>query len=168
MGTPIKNDENSEREITLYRKVPEIIQDYIADKRPAETDEEGQSPLLTKGDQKISPSTLQKISYKWTRPCMVGIDCPHDRDPEDCEAAQKNNSASKCPSSRAPHHITKGYITDQKNRGVPGDAIEHRCDVSNRIQDLHYDLPDDTEERERYEDEFRNADEDPDSGYNHE
>lgn len=64
MGTRIKNDENSEREITLYEKVPEIIQDYIADKRPAETDEQGQSPLLTKGDQKISPSTLQKISYK--------------------------------------------------------------------------------------------------------
>jgi hypothetical protein len=166
--TPLKKEENSEREITLYGKVPEIIQDYIADKRPAETDEEGQSPLLTKGDQRISPSTLQKISYKWTRPCMVGLDCPHDRDPENCEAAQKNNSAYKCPSSRAPHHIRKGYITDQKNRGVPGDAIEHRCDVSNRIQDLHYDLPDDTEERERYEDEFRNADEDPDSGYNHE
>lgn len=120
MGTRIKNDENSEREITLYEKVPEIIQDYIADKRPAETDEQGQSPLLTKGDQKISPSTLQKISYKWTRPCMVGIDCPHDRDPEDCEAAQKNNSASKCPSSRAPHHIRKGYITDQKTEVFRG------------------------------------------------
>lgn len=100
--------------------MPEIIQDYIADKRPAETDEEGQSPLLTKGDQKISPSTLQKISYKWTRPCMVGIDCPHDRDPEDCEAAQKNNSASKCPSSRAPHHIRKGYTTDQKTEVFRG------------------------------------------------
>lgn len=100
--------------------MPEIIQDYIADKRPAETDEEGQSPLLTKGDQKISPSTLQKISYKWTRPCMVGIDCPHDRDPEDCEAAQKNNSTSKCPSSRAPHHIRKGYTTDQKTEVFRG------------------------------------------------
>lgn len=100
--------------------MPEIIQDYIADKRPAETDEQGQSPLLTKGDQKISPSTLQKISYKWTRPCMVGIDCPHDRDPEDCEAAQKNNSTSKCPSSRAPHHIRKGYTTDQKTEVFRG------------------------------------------------
>lgn len=165
--TPLKNDEGSEREITLYGDVPEIIQDYLKDQRPPETDEEGREPLLTKGDGRMSPSTLQKIAYKWTRPCMVGLDCPHDRDPEDCEAAQKNNSAYKCPSSRAPHHIRTGYITDQKNRGVSAEGIEQRCDVSTRVQKLHYDLPDDTEERERFEDEFRNADEDPNSGFNH-
>jgi site-specific recombinase XerD len=165
--TPLKNDEGSEREITLYGETPEIIQDYLEDQRPAETDEEGREPLLTKGDGRISPSMLQKIAYKWTRPCEVGLGCPHDRDPDDCEAAQKNNSAYKCPSSRAPHHIRTGYITDQKNRGVSADGIQQRCDVSPRVQDLHYDLPDDTEERERYEEEFRNADDDPDSGFNH-
>jgi len=165
--TPLKNDEGSEREITLYGDVPEIIQDYLDDQRPPVTDEEGREPLLTKGDGRISPSTLQKIAYKWTRPCMVGLDCPHDREPEDCEAAQKNNSAFKCPSSRAPHHIRTGYITDQKNRGVSGDGIEQRCDVSPRVQKLYYDLPDDAEERERFEDEFRNAADEPNSGFNH-
>ena len=166
--TPLKNDEGSEREITLYDDVPEIIQDYLNDQRPPVTDEEGREPLLTKGDGRMSPSTLQKIAYKWTRPCAVGLDCPHDRDPEDCEAAQKNNSAYKCPSSRAPHHIRTGYITDQKNRGVSAGGIDQRCDVSPRVQKLHYDLPDDAEERERYEDEFRNAADDPNSGFNHE
>ena len=165
--TPLKNDESSEREITLYGDVPEILRDYLNDQRSPETDEEGREPLLTKGDGRMSPSTLQKIAYKWTRPCMVGLDCPHDRNPEDCEAAQKNNSAFKCPSSRAPHHIRTGYITDQKNRGVSADGIEQRCDVSPRVQKLHYDQPDDTEERERFEDEFRNADDDPNSGFNH-
>jgi site-specific recombinase XerC len=165
--TPLKNDESSEREITLYGDIPEIIQDYLKDQRPPATDEEGREPLLTKGDGRMSPSTLQKIAYKWTRPCKVGLDCPHNRDPENCEAAQKNNSAFKCPSSRAPHHIRTGYITDQKNRGVSADGIEHRCDVSPRVQKLHYDLPDDAEERERFEDEFRNADDNPDSGYHH-
>jgi integrase len=165
--TPLKNDAGSEREITLYGDVPEIIQDYLADQRPPVTDEEGREPLLTKGDGRMSPSTLQKIAYKWTRPCKIGIDCPHDREPEDCEAAQKNNSAFKCPSSRAPHHIWSGYITDQKNRGVSAEGIEQRCDVSPRVQKLHYDLPDDTEERERFEDEFRNADHDPNSGFTH-
>jgi site-specific recombinase XerC len=165
--TQLKNDEGSEREITLYGDVPEIIQDYLDDKRPPETDEEGREPLLTKGDGRMSPSTLQKIAYMWTRPCEVGLACPHDRDPEKCEAAQKNNSAFKCPSSRAPHHIRTGYITDQKNRGVSADGIEQRCDVTPRVQKLHYDLPDDTEERERFEDEFRNAADDPDSGFNH-
>lgn len=165
--TPLKNDESSEREVSLYDDLPEIIKDFLQDQRPPATDEEGREPLLTKGDGRLSPSTLQKIAYKWTRPCKVGLGCPHDRDPEDCEAAQKNNSAYKCPSSRAPHHIRTGYITDQKNRGVSGDGIEQRCDVTPRVQKLHYDHPDDAEERERYENEFRNADDDPNSGYNH-
>ena len=167
-ATPLKNDEGSEREVTLYGAVPEIIQDYLADKRPAAVDDEGREPLLTKGDGRISSSTLQKIAYMWTRPCAVGLGCPHDRDPAECEAAQTNNSAFKCPSSRAPHHIRTGYITDQKNQGVSAEAVAQRCDVSPRVQDLHYDLPDETEERERYEDEFRNADDDSDSGFTHE
>jgi site-specific recombinase XerD len=165
--TPLKNDEGSGREISLYGETPEIIQDYLKNQRPAETDDEGREPLLTKGDGRISASMLQKIADMWTRPCEVGLGCPHDRDPDDCEAAQKNNSAYKCPSSRAPHHIRTGYITDQKNRGVSADGVQQRCDVSPRVQDLHYDLPDDTEERERFEEEFRNADDDPDSGFNH-
>lgn len=165
--TSLKNNKSSEREVTLYGDVPEFIKDYIQDRRPPETDKEGRKPLLTKGDGRMSPSTLQKIAYKWTRPCVVGLDCPHDRDPEECEAAQRNNSAYKCPSSRAPHHIRTGYITDQKNRGVSADGIEQRCDVSPRVQKLHYDLPDDAEERERFEEEFRDANDDPNSGFNH-
>jgi hypothetical protein len=164
---PLKNDGSSEREVTLYGDFPEYIQDYLKNQRPDETDDEGREPLLTKGDGRIGSSTLQKIAYKWTRPCKIGLGCPHDRIPEECEAAQKNNSAFKCPSSRAPHHIRTGYITDQKNRGVSSDAIDQRCDVSPRVQDIHYDLPDDAEERERYEDEFRDAEDNPDSGFNH-
>ena len=166
-ATPLKKDESSQREVDIYGDVPEFIQDYLKNQRPDVTDDEEREPLLTKGDGRISASMLQKIAYKWTRPCAIGLGCPHDRDPDECEAAQKNNSAYKCPSSRAPHHIRTGYITDQKNRGVSSDAIDQRCDVSPRVQDLHYDLPDDTEERERFEDEFRNAEDDPDSGFNH-
>ncbi|MFC6721587.1 site-specific integrase [Halobacteriaceae archaeon SHR40] len=165
--TELKNNEKSEREITLYGDTPEIVQDYLDDQRPAETDSEGREPLLTKGNGRISLSMLQKIAYKWSRPCAVGLGCPHDRDPEDCEAAQRNNAAFKCPSSRAPHHIRTGYITDQKNRGVSSDAINQRCDVSPRVQDQHYDLPDYSEERERFEDEFRDADDDPATGFDH-
>ena len=165
--TQLKNNEKSEREITLYGDTADIIKDYLKAQRSSVTDSEGRKPLLTKGDGRIAPSTLQKIAYKWTRPCKVGLECPHDRDPEDCEAAQRNNSAFKCPSSRAPHHIRTGYITDQKNRGVSSDAINQRCDVSPRVQDQHYDLPDSSEERERFEDEFRDADDDPDSGFGH-
>lgn len=166
-STPLKNDESSEREITLYGQISEIIKDYLEHQRPDETDQSGREPLLTKGNGRMSPSTLQKIAYKWTRPCEVGLECPHDRDPEDCEAAQGNNSAFKCPSSRAPHHIRSGYITDQRNRGVSPEGIDHRCDVSRRVQGIHYDQPDKTEKRERFEDEFRNAEDNPNSGFEH-
>ncbi|QDX39512.1 hypothetical protein [Salarchaeum sp. JOR-1] len=166
-GTNLKNDEESSREITLYGIVPEIISDYIENRRPDEVDEEGREPLLTKGDGRIEKSTLQKIAYKWTRPCAIGLECPHDRDPEDCEAAQRNNSAYKCPSSRAPHHIRTGYITAKRNAGVSPEAIEQRCDVTPQCQEEHYDLPDLEEERERYEDEFEDTSVDEDSGFSH-
>jgi hypothetical protein len=39
--------------------------------------------------------------------------------------------------------------------------------VSPRVQDQHYDLPDSTEERERFEDEFKDAEDAPDSGFDH-
>jgi len=169
-STPLKKGEESEREITLYGDTVDIIQDYIANVRPPATDSEGRKPLLTKGDGRIGKSTLQKISYKWTRPCKVGLDCPHDRDPEQCDAAQRNNSAYKCPSSRAPHHIRTGYITDQRNQGTSAKAIEHRCDVSPRVQKKHYDLPDSDEKRERFVDEFRDSHDDQEeleSGFSH-
>jgi len=54
--TPLKNDEGSERKSLSTGKPPEIIQDYLENQRPAETDEEGREPLLTKGDGRISPS----------------------------------------------------------------------------------------------------------------
>lgn len=168
-ATELKKDEESERDIELYDDVPEIIEDYIEETRSSVTDDAGREPLLVAddGDDRISLSMLKKISYKWTRPCKVGLDCPHDKDPEVCEASQKNNSAYKCPSSRAPHHIRAGYITDQRNRGVSAEAVDQRCDVSPRVQRLHYDLPSSEEARERHTDEFKQAEDDPDSGFGH-
>lgn len=165
--TKLKKDKGSERAVTLFGDLPDIIQDYLDHQRPDVTDENGREPLLTKGNGRISTSTIRKIAYKWTRPCAVGLGCPHDRDPDECEAAQINNRAYKCPSSRAPHHIRKGYITDQRTRGVSPGGIDQRCDVTPRVQKLHYDLPEDDEDRRRYDEEFRNADDDPNSGYNH-
>ena len=72
--TPLKNDEGSEREISLYGETPEIIRDYLKNQRPAETDDEGREPLLSKGDGRISASMLQKIAYMWTRPCSSVTD----------------------------------------------------------------------------------------------
>ncbi|MFY4812558.1 hypothetical protein ACOJIV_07560 [Haloarcula sp. AONF1] len=161
----LKNDEGSNREITLYGDLAEIIQDYIDGPRPDVTDDEGNEPLLSKGNGRIASPTLKKISYKWTRPCKVSLECPHDKDPKDCEAAQKANSAFKCPSSRSPHQIRKGYITDNRSAGVPPEGIEQRCDANPRTQKTHYDQPDQDAERQRYDEDFQNREDDPDSGF---
>lgn len=156
-GTNLKNDLMSSRDLTLHGELPNILQDYIEDRRPDVTDEDGRKPLLTKGKGRIGKSTLKTIAYRWTRPCKVGLDCPHDRDPTDCEAAQTGHDAYQCPSSRAPHHIRKGYITAMRNAGVSSDAIDQRCDVSKEVQDRHYDLPSQSDRRRRFDDEFRAA-----------
>jgi hypothetical protein len=166
-GTRLKNDLAINREITLYGDKPRILQDYIDDRRPDVTDENGRKPLLSKGDGRIRKPTLKKIAYMWTRPCKVGLKCSHDRNPSDCKAAQRNNFAFECPSSRAPHHIRTGYITDQRNAGVSPEAIEQRCDCTPQVHARHYDLPDDSEDRNRYDEEFRDAETDDDSGFGH-
>lgn len=165
--TPLKNDEKSERSITLYGDVSNIIQDYLEMVRDETRDEFGRNPLLSTGDGRIGKSTIKKISYMWTRPCQIGKECPHDREPKSCEAANQNAKAYECPSSRAPHHVRTGYITAKRNEGVPIEAISQRCDVSPRVLKKHYDLPDMQAERKRHDDDFRQAESDEDSGFSH-
>lgn len=160
--TPLKNNENSEREFQLTEYAANVIEEYIENIRIDTVDKYGRNPLVTTKFGRISTNTVKKIAYRWTRPCKVGLDCPHDRDPAACKAALKNNDAFKCPSSRAPHHIRTGFITDRKNVGVSAEAIEYQCDVTPEVQRLHYDLPEEFDERERYEDELREASENSD------
>ncbi|MFB6197728.1 MAG: hypothetical protein ABEI52_05585 [Halobacteriaceae archaeon] len=166
-NTPLKNDEKSERSITLYGDVSDVIQDYLKFKRDEADDEFGRNPLLTTGDGRIGKSTIKKISYMWTRPCQIGNECPHQRDPETCGAANQNGKAFKCPSSRAPHHVRTGYITAKRNEGVPIEAISQRCDVSPRVLEKHYDLPNTTQERKRHDSAFRNSGHETESGFSH-
>lgn len=60
--------------------------------------------------------------------------------------------------TRAPHHVRKGCITALRNAGVTSDAIHQRCDISNQVQDRHYDPPEPGEEHNRYDGEYRNLD----------
>lgn len=163
--TPLKHDEESNREIKLRGDLPQILDECLEEHRPPETDEFGREPLLTKGNGRMSRSDIKKTVYKWSRPCEIGLECPHDRDPTECEAAQRNNSAYKCPSSRAPHHVRTGFITAKRDAGAHPDSIDQRCDVQERTQDKHYHHPDDEDVRKRAEEDFDTLEEDPDSGY---
>lgn len=88
---------------------------------------------------------------------MVELECPLDRQPNDCEAAQSAQNAFRCPISRAPYHLRKGFIAAMGNAGVSSGTFEQRCGLSKEVQDRHDHLPNSGEERQRYDDAFRHA-----------
>ena len=137
-GTNLKNGKRGERLIALSRSACTVIDDYIEVNRPSVTDDHGRQPLLATSHGRISKSTVRKYVYKWTRPCATGNGCPHSRDPDECEAT-KAGSASKCPSTKSPHTIRRGYITHQLKTGVEQPIVGSRCDVTADVLEQHYD-----------------------------
>ncbi|MFP8957645.1 integrase [Natrialbaceae archaeon A-CW3] len=144
--TRLKNGAKSEGHVAISKDDAEIIVDFIENTRPDVTDDHGREPLLATQYGRASTSTIRRSIYKWSRPCTIGADCPYDRDPDACEATQSGDHASKCPSSRSPHALKHGYITEGRRRGVPLDVLSDRCDVSEDVIRQHYD---ETSEEER-------------------
>jgi site-specific recombinase XerD len=139
-GTTLKNGNASERWVGLDSDICDIIDDYLVEQRPDSTDEYGRKPLLTVGRGRLAKSTIRKYVYKWTRPCFIGRECPHDREVGECEATN-DDAASKCPSSRSAHAVRRGYITHELS-GVDRSSVSERCDVSEEVIREHYDARD--------------------------
>jgi hypothetical protein len=85
--------------------------------------------------------------YRFTRPYEAGQECPHDREPDDCEAVGWDQP-SKCPSSVSPHATRRGAITNHLNSDVPANVVGDRANVSTDVLDQH---DDQRTERERME-----------------
>lgn len=88
-----------------------------------------------------------------TRPCFYGEECPHDRDPGECEAAGNSDQAYDCPSAKSPHTWRRGHITHLLGNDVPLEIVSGRADVSPDVIDDHYDSRDKrqkTEQRREY------------------
>jgi len=139
-GTPIKNGVKGERWVGLSAGACEVLDDYLVDQRPKVTDEAGREPLLATRYGRTGKSTIRSYVYTWSRPCAVGNGCPHDLDPDDCEAATNLDRAARCPSSVTPHPIRRGYITHLLRSGVPVEVVSDRCNVSPAIIEEHYDV----------------------------
>jgi len=137
--TRLKNAEKSEGHVSITDSTAEILSDFIQNNRCDVTDEFGREPLLTTSYGRISSTTVRKIIYNWSRPCIISDSCPHDKDPESCQAAKSQDQASKCPSSRSPHALKHGFISEGRRRGVPIDALSDRCDVTEDVIRKHYD-----------------------------
>jgi integrase len=146
--TELKNNSKSEKEVNITEEVTTVLRDYIADVRPDVVDGD-RAPLIASSDGRLSISTMRKYFYKFTRPCAIGNPCPHNRNPDTCEAANNMDTASKCPSAAPPYATRHGHITTLRRQGVPIEIISDRCDVSPEIIKKHYDERSEKEKRER-------------------
>ncbi|RQG97235.1 tyrosine-type recombinase/integrase [Natrarchaeobius chitinivorans] len=147
-GTPLKNDEKGERFNRVSERVAQALQDYIEGPRQSITEDSGRQPLVTTRFGRASPTCIRDTLYKWSRPCAIGIDCPHDEDPATCEAAT-HDAASKCPSSRSPHDVRKARVTKYRNDGVHRGIVSDRLDASEQVLDKHYDRASKREKADR-------------------
>jgi site-specific recombinase XerD len=136
--TPIKNGKRGERLVALSGDFCNLLDDYLRNKRHDVEDDHGRRPLLTSARGRLGRSTIGKYCYRYTRPCEYGNDCPHDRDPDACEAVN-TRKWSACPSSLSAHPFRRGSITHQLKEDVPETAVGGRANVSQDILDKHYD-----------------------------
>lgn len=138
-GTPIKNKQGGERFIALNNETYALLDDWLADQRPDAEDEYGRKPLLASSEGRLHVTTIQNYIYSVTTPCMVSDECPHDRVISECDAAGVRTGASKCPSSRSPHALRRGAITNWLSADIPEPVVSARANVSSDTLHKHYD-----------------------------
>jgi len=136
-GTPLKNKAAAERSIAVGPHYCEVLQDYLEHNRERVTDDHGRRPLITSTKGRLSEGAIRETIYRATQPCEID-DCPHDRTPEPCEAREHGKGA-RCPSSRSPHGIRRGSITDHLRNGTPQEVVSDRANVSKDVLEQHYD-----------------------------
>ena len=136
-GTRLKNKQSGERLCALSADAANVLEDYIAVNRKKVADDDGRRPLFTTRSGRMHKSNIRGVVYAATRPCAYGQDCPHDREPESCEATSYKN-ARKCPSSISPHDIRRGALTHLLKEDVPKDVVSDRANVGRDVLDKHY------------------------------
>jgi integrase len=137
--TPIKNKTRGERFIALNDETCAVLDDWLADQRPDMEDKYGREPLLASSQGRLHVTTIQNYVYSVTTPCMFTDGCPHDRDMQQCDAAEVRTGASKCPSTRSPHSVRRGAITHWLSSDVPEPIVGARANVSTEVLNKHYD-----------------------------
>jgi site-specific recombinase XerD len=145
--TPLKNNSSGERTVGIPTVVADAIRTFLRDYRYDVYDEHGRAPLLASRDGRPQQNTIRTWTYLATEPC-IHSPCPHDRDRASCEMTQWAH-ASKCPSSRAPHHIRTGSITWQRDQGLPPSVVAERVDATIETIKNHYDKGTAREKMER-------------------
>lgn len=149
--TPLKKKSDGERRIGLKENTVAVLQDYIDTHRDDVIDEHRQ-PLLTTSHGRPHLQTIQADAYAVTRPCVSTGECPHDRDPDMCDAAVNRSKAYECPSAKSPHAVRRGAITRFLEGDVPETVTGQRASTSVEVLRKHYDERDEeTRMRQRQE-----------------
>jgi len=140
--TPLKNKTGGERVINIADWVADVVRGYLRVNRSDVVDEYGREPLFSskKGSGRLSKSAMRNWVYVLTQPCEFGGPCPHDRDPEECEA-REHGQGSKCPSSRSPHKIRTGAVTHHRDQGWPTPDLAQKANTSEELIEGVYDQP---------------------------
>lgn len=145
--TRLKNKKSSENTISLRDPAAEVLGDYIETHR-IDVEESDRDPLLTTAHGRLSDSSIRKYIYKWSRPCVIGNECPDGRNHGDCEAMESSDCAAKCPFSKPPVALRHGYISNLRRQGISLHTISDRCDVSEEVIEKHYSELSEREKRE--------------------
>ncbi|WP_202613773.1 tyrosine-type recombinase/integrase [Halostella pelagica] len=136
--TPLKNQDDGERTIGIRPGTAQVIEDYIDSVRHDVTGD--RDPLVTTAHGRPHAQTLQADAYAVTRPCVgPSGECPHDRDTATCDAATDRQQAYDCPSTRGPHDIRRGAITNWLQADVPAEITGARASTSPGVLEEHYD-----------------------------
>lgn len=155
-GTRLKNGADGERVIAISEAVCDVVDAYVARERFDKRDQFGRAPLLSARQGRPSPTTVRAWAYLATQPC-VHMRCPHGMEKQTCEYRERG-AGSKCPSSRAPHHIRTGSITWHLDRGIPLEVVAERVNAAPETIKRHYDKASDLqkleERRKAYTDNF--------------
>ena len=138
-GTPLKKKRDGERFIALAEETCDIIDAWLADRRPDNTDEHGREPLITTSQGRACPGTIQSYIYSVTRPCFRTGECPHGKELSDCAAATDRTRASECPDSKSPHTVRRGAVTHWLSEDLPERFVSDRANMSPEILRRHYD-----------------------------
>ena len=147
-GTPLKNGNGGERNVTINEDLRTVLQDYIDGKRPDTTDAFDREPLFCTRTQRMPRQRAYKNFTALSRPCFTEGVCPHDREIDGCDAAQQKKKAFGCPSSVSLHPIRRGSITYHIDRGWPKEKLSERVDVSVEVLTKHYDARSKEQERQ--------------------
>lgn len=119
-----------------------VIGDYLEHHLLDKTDEYGRQGLLTTRYGRPSKTWLKDIAYVWSRPCVIGRECPEGKTSDEidnCDAMKHAGEAHHCPASHGTHAIRRGYITSELDAGVPDTVVSGRCDVTPDVIAESYD-----------------------------